>query len=45
MSPSVTELVEKMINLEKQVDAMDALVESISSKAQLIRAITAVTVT
>ena len=36
MSPSVTELLEKMTNLENKVDAMDALVESISSKAQLI---------
>ena len=36
MSPSVTELVEKMTSLENKVDAMDALVESISSKAQLI---------
>ena len=36
MSPSVTEILEKMTNLEDKVDAMDALVESISSKAQLI---------
>jgi FimV-like protein len=36
MSPSVTELLEKMTNLENKVDEMDALVESISSKAQLI---------
>ncbi len=36
MSPSVTELLEKMTNLENKVDAMDALVESISSKTQLI---------
>ena len=36
MSPSVTEILEKMTNLENKVDAMDALVESISSKAQLI---------
>ena len=36
MSPSVTEVLEKMTNLENKVDAMDALVESISSKAQLI---------
>ncbi len=36
MNPSVTELLEKMTNLENKVDAMDALVELISSKAQLI---------
>ena len=36
MSPSVTEILEKITNLENKVDAMDALVESISSKAQLI---------
>ena len=36
MSPSVIEILEKMTNLENKVDAMDALVESISSKAQLI---------
>ena len=36
MSPSVKEILEKMTNLEDKVDAMDALVESISSKAQLI---------
>ncbi len=36
MSPSVTEVLVKMTNLENKVDAMDALVESISSKAQLI---------
>ena len=36
MSPSVTELLEKITNLENKVDAMDALVELISSKAQLI---------
>ena len=37
VSPSVTDLVEKMTNLETKVDAMDALVESISSKAQSIQ--------
>ena len=36
MSPSVIEILEKMTNLENKVDAMDALVESISSKARLI---------
>ncbi len=35
-SPPVTEILEKMTNLENKVDAMDALVESISSKAHLI---------